>query len=79
MEFNLPIHTFSFLYIIEKEASGKNIANKIIIVSNAEKVVGSVSIRRIAICSKNAFLYKTTPQILRTVIIHYASKTSNEA
>lgn len=59
MEFNLPINTFSFLYTIQKEASGANVANKVIIVSNAEKVVGSVSIRRIANCSKNAFLYKT--------------------
>lgn len=79
MEFNLPINTFSFLYIIQKEASGTNIANKDIIVSNAEKVMGSVSIRRIANCSRNAFLYKTTPLILCIVIIHYASKTSNKA
>lgn len=60
MEFNLPINTFSFPYIIQKEASWTNIAIKVIIVSNAEKVVGSVSIRHIANCPKNAFLYKTT-------------------
>lgn len=60
MEFNLPNNTFSFLYIIQKEAFGTNIANKVIIVSNAEKVVDSVSTRRNANCSKDAFLYKTT-------------------
>lgn len=63
IEYNLPINTFSFLYIIQKEASGTNIANKVsnaTIVSNAEKVVGSMSVMCIANFSKNAFLYKTT-------------------
>lgn len=79
MEFNLPNNTFSFLYIIQKEAFGTNIANKVIIVSNAEKWWAACQLGAMQIVPRMRFCIRQLPQILRIVIIHYASKTSHEA